>query len=188
MRPPAKVTAEQVRHLCRQNPDLRLERTADGDVIIMPPAFPETSDRNADLTTQLRLWAKKDGTGVAYDATAGFTLPNGAERSPDASWILKERLRALTSEQRSGFWQICPDFVVELCSSTDRLPALRKKVQEYIDNGARLGWLIDPEARHIYLFQPGQPVERVENPATVSGDPVLPGFVLDAPAVFDPSF
>jgi Uma2 family endonuclease len=188
MRPPAKLTARQFVHLCHQNPNLRLERTAEGDVIIMPPAHPDTSDRNADLTTQLRLWAKKDDTGVAYDATAGFMLPNGAERSPDASWVQKERLEALTPEQRSGFWQICPDFVVELRSTTDRMATLRKKMQEYLDNGARLGWLIDPLARRIYVYRPGQAVELLENPATVSGDPVLPGFVLDAPAVFDPSF
>lgn len=184
----ARMSAAQFFEFCRQNENYRIERTATGEVIIMPPAGPPSSDRNADLTYQLRGWAKRDGTGVDYESSAGFRLPNGAERSPDASWIRKERLAALTPEQRTGFWRICPDFVVELRSATDTLSVLQEKMEEYRDNGARLGWLIDPEPRQIYVYRPGEPVQRLDNPATVSGDPVLPGFVLDAPAVFDTSF
>ncbi len=188
MRPPAKLTAEQFVAFCQQNEGLRIERNAMGDITLMPPAYPETSDRNSELNCQLRGWAKRDGTGVAYDATGGFTLPNGAERSPDASWISKDRLAALSPEQRTGFWQICPDFVAELRSATDRLSPLPKKMEEYLANGARLGWLIDPEPRHVYIYRTGKPVERLDDPPTVAGDPVLPGFLLDAPAVFDTSF
>jgi Uma2 family endonuclease len=188
MRAGARMTDDQFFRFCQQNRDLRIEQTAAGDVLIMPPAGPESSDRNGELTTQLRLWAKREGSGVAFDSSAGFTLPDSAVLSPDASWILKERLAALTSEQRRGFWPICPDFVAELRSSTDRLSALQAKLQQFIDNGARLGWLIDPEPRHLHVYRPGQPVERLENPTTVPGDPVLPGFVLDAQAVFDTSF
>jgi Uma2 family endonuclease len=183
----ARMSAAQFFEFCRQNENYRIERTAAGEMIIMPPAGPPSSDRNADLTYQLRGWAKRDGTGVDYESSAGFTLPNGAERSPDASWIRKERLAALTPEQRTGFWQICPDFVAEIRSPTDHLSVLQAKMEEYRDNGAQLGWLIDPEPRQIYVYRPGQPVERLDSPDTVPGDPVLPGFVLDAPAVFTTS-
>jgi Uma2 family endonuclease len=184
----ARMSAEQFFEFCRQNVAYRIERSAAGEVTIMPPAGPPTSDRNADLIFQLRGWAKRDGTGVAYESSAGFTLPNGAERSPDASWIRKERLAALTPEQRTGFWKICPDFVVELRSATDDLSPLQEKMEEYRSNGAQLGWLIDPGPRQIYVYRPGEPVVRLDDPATVTGDPVLPGFVLDAPAVFATSF
>jgi len=154
----------------------------------MPPAEPPTSERNGELVVQLWIWAKKDGTGVPYESSAGFTLPNGAVRSPDASWVRKDRLAALTPEQRTRFWSICPDFVAEIRFATDRLPPLQAKMEEYRENGAQFGWLVDPKARQIYVYRPGQPVERLDNPATVSGDPVLPGFVLDAAAVFAASF
>ena len=119
-----------------------------------------------------------DGTGLAFDSSAGFTLPNGAIRSPDASWVRRERWNALTPDQQEKFAPLCPDFVVELRSRTDRLSDLHDKLQEYIDNGARLGWLIDPIDKRVYVYRPGQPVESLDDPATLSGDPVLTGFVL----------
>jgi Uma2 family endonuclease len=173
--------------LSQENPDLRFEYSAEGELIIMSPNIPDGSDRNAELTFQLRGWAKQDGRGVAYDATAGFTLPNGAKRAPDATWILKERVSALSPQQRKRYWPLCPDFVAEVRSPSDRLRALQRKMEEYIANGAQLGWLIDPEPRRIFIYRPGEPVQHLDNPSTVSGDPVLPGFVLDAQAVFDTS-
>lgn len=184
----ARMSAQQFFELCQQNELYRIERRATGEVVIMPPAGPPSSERNGELFFQLCGWAKQDGTGVPYESSAGFTLPNGAERSPDVSWIRKERLAALTPEQRQGFWPICPDFVAEIRSPTDTLPALQEKMEEYRDNGARLGWLIDPRPHHIYVYRPDQPVELLDDPAAVSGDSVLPGFVLDAQAVFKSTF
>jgi len=182
------MDAEQFFEFCQQNQFYRIERTGAAEVMIMPPAEPPTSERNGELVVQLWIWAKKDGTGVPYESSAGFVPPNGAVRSPDASWVRKDRLAALTPEQRTRFWSICPDFVAEIRFATDRLPPLQAKMEEYRENGAQLGWLVDPKARQIYVYRPGQPVERLDNPATVSGDPVLPGFVLDAAAVFAASF
>jgi Uma2 family endonuclease len=166
--------------LCRANPELRLERTARGIVEAMPPAFGGTGARNAGLTARVVLWSWNDGTGVAFDSSAGFTLPNGAVRSPDASWIRNERWNALTEEQRNNsFSPICPDFVVELRSHSDRMKKLRKKMREYIAQGARLGWLLDPIRGTVEIYRPSRPVERFSKPATLSGEDVLPGFVLE---------
>ena len=135
-------------------------------------------------------WARADGRGVAFGSSAGFTLPNRALRSPDASWILKTRLAELTDEQKRGFSRICPDFVIELRSSSDRLSALRRKMEEYIENGVRLGWLIDPldPLRRVYVYRPGAEVEILERPETLSGEPELPGFTLDLKPVWEPPF
>ena len=144
----------------------------------MPPTGSETGWRNNEISYSLTAWTQQDGTGLAFDSSTGFTLPNGAKRSPDASWIRRERWNALTKDQRVGFAPLCPDFVVELRSPTDLLCILQDKMQEYIDNGARLGWLINPIDKQVYVYRPSQPVESLDNPATLSGDPVLPGFVL----------
>jgi Uma2 family endonuclease len=173
-----KLTEEQFVRLCQENPDLQLELTAQGELVIMPPTGMETGRRNSTLTQRLANWAETDGTGVAFDSSTLFTLPNGAKRSPDASWVRRERWDALPKEQRQGFGLLCPDFVVELRSPTDRLGDLREKPQEYIDNGARLGWLIDLLEKRVYVYRPDQPVELLDDPPMVSGDPVLPGFVL----------
>jgi Uma2 family endonuclease len=166
--------------LCLANRDLRLERTANGGVIIMSPAGSEIGRRNAILTVRLGNWAMADGTGEAFDSSAGFTLPNGAIRSPDASWLTSNRWKSLTTSQREEcFVPLCPDFVAELRSRSDRLPTLRKKMQEYLEQGARLGWLIDPEAGEVEIYRPGRPVEVVRRPETLSGEDVLPMFVLD---------
>jgi len=174
--------------LCQRNRDLRIERTAAGEIIIMPPAGGETSDRNAQITMQLGLWAQRDGTGRAFDSSGGFTLPNGAMRAPDAAWIERERLSTLTSDQRHRFLPLCPAFVIELRSPSDPLPSLEEKMHEYIDNGARLAWLIDPINRRVYIYRPGAEVEILDQPTSVTGDPELPGFVLKLAEIWNPSW
>ncbi|MEQ9624531.1 Uma2 family endonuclease [Coleofasciculus chthonoplastes] len=172
------ISVEQFYEFCLANRDLRIERTASGEVIIMPPAFSDTGNRNMKIAQQVANWAEQDGTGEVFDSSAGFTLPNGAIRSPDGSWIKLERWDALSEEQKASFAPICPDFVIELRSQSDTLSGLRKKMQEYIDNGTLLGLLIDRKNRNVYIYRPNQEPEILENPETVSGEPVLPGFVL----------
>lgn len=179
LRPVLELTDEQFYAFCQLNRDLRIERTAQGEVVIMPPAGWKTSERNSEIGMQLRIWAKREGTGVVTDSSGGFVLPDGATRSPDAAWITHARLAALTAEQRDKFLPLCPDFALELRSPTDTLTALQAKMQEYLDNGARLGLLIDPMQRRVYVYRPQAPVECLENPDAVAGDPVLPGFILD---------
>ncbi|MEG3918280.1 Uma2 family endonuclease [Microcoleus sp. T3_A4] len=173
------LSDEQFFELCQHNRDYQFERTASGELIIMPPTGSETSKRNMDLSYQLQAWSRQHNLGVAFDSSGGFTLPNGADRSPDASWVKKERWDALTPEQKDSFAPLCPDFVVELRSRTDGLKKNQEKMQEYIDNGAKLGWLIDRQNRRVEIYRPGQDVEIIENPATLSGEDVLPGFVLN---------
>ena len=165
--------------LCRNNPDLRLERSARGELIVMAPAGAETGHRNAGLTAQLWNWSRRDGSGLSFDSSTGFTLPNGATRSPDASWIVRERWEALPSEAREKFAPICPDFVVELRSPSDDLTTLRDKMREYLDQGVRLAWMIDPKTSEAEIYRPGRPVETLKRPMTLSGEEVLPEFVLD---------
>jgi Uma2 family endonuclease len=174
-----RVSDRLFTRLCRDNGDLRLERTARGELIVMPPAGTESGGRNAKLNQRLANWAESDGTGEYFDSSAGYTLPNGAIRSPDASWIIRERWEALSRKDRRRFAPICPDFVVELMSPTDTRAEAREKLREYIEQGARLGWLIDPEAREVENYRPGQPVETLRSPETLSGEAVLPGFVLE---------
>jgi Uma2 family endonuclease len=174
----AQMTSEQFYEFCLANQDLRIERTATGEVIIMPPTFSDTGNRNFKVAVQLGIWAEKDGTGEPFDSSAGFTLPNGATRSPDASWIRSERWNALTDEQKASFAPICPDFVIELRSASDRLTTLQDKMQEYIDNGALLGFLIDRKERTVHLYRPTQATQILENPVEVQGEPELPGFTL----------
>lgn len=173
-----KLTEEQFIRLCQENPDLQLELTAQGELVLMPPTGLESGWRNSRLIRRLDAWAEEDGTGIAFDSSTLFTLPNGAKRSPDASWVRRERWEELSEEQRRGFGLICPDFVVELRSPTDRLKDLQEKMQEYIANGARLGWLIDPWEKRVYLYRPHQTVAVLDDPATLSGESVLPEFVL----------
>lgn len=174
-----RLTDEQFYQLCQDNEDLRLELTAEGELIIMPPTGGTTGSRNADITFQITLWAKKDGTGLSFDSSTMFILPNGGKRSPDASWVSRERWDALSEEQREMFVPLCPDFVLELRSATDRLSFLQDKTQEYIANGAQLGLLIDPQSKQAYVYRPNQPVECLDNPQSISGEPALPGFALD---------
>lgn len=165
--------------LCRRNPELRIERTAEEDLIVMTPVGGESSRRNARLVAALVNWADQDSTGVVYDSSGGFLLPNGAMRAPDAAWIPKSRLAGLSVEQQAGFLPLCPDFVIELKSPSDALGDLRAKMEEYRTNGTRLGWLIDPDERKVYVYRPGEDVEVLESPREISGGSELPGFVLD---------
>jgi Uma2 family endonuclease len=173
------LTDEQFFELCQKNRDYRFERSPKGELIIMPPTGGETSNRNARLTQRLMNWADTNELGIAFDSNGGFKLSNGADRAPDASWIKIERWNALTSEQRQKFLPLCPDFVVELRSPTDSLKTTQEKMQEYIDNGARLGWLIDQKNQRVEIYRQGQDVEILQSPASLSGEDVLPGFVLD---------
>jgi Uma2 family endonuclease len=172
------ISREQFYEFCQANPDLRIEQTATGEVIVMPPAFSDTGNRNSKIVIQLGIWAEQGGMGEVFDSSTGFTLPNGATRSPDAAWIQSERWNALTAEQKASFAPICPDFVVELRSASDSLSSLQAKMQEYIENGARLGFLIDRKRRVVYRYRPQQPPERLEQPEMVSGEPELAGFSL----------
>ena len=179
LHPIINLTDEQFFEFCQINRDLRIERTATGELLIMPPTGSDTGNRNAKLNQQLANWTDADGTGIEFDSSSGFTFPNGAKVSPDAAWVKLERWNALTPEQQKTFAPICPDFVVELRSVSDNLTPLKTKMQEYIDNGALLGWLIDRKKRQVYIYRPGVAVECLDNPATISGESVLPGFVLD---------
>ena len=160
------------------NQNVRLERSAEGDLIVMPPTGTETGDRDSEVNMQLRIWAKKDGTGKAFGSSTGFRLPNGAVRSPDASWVSLERLATVSEEAYKTFAPLCPEFVLELASPTDSVSVLQKKMLEYAKNGALLGWLIVPGEKRVYVYT-ADGVEVLENPDTVSGDPTLAGFVLD---------
>ncbi len=165
--------------LCADNKPLRLERSARGEVIAMWPAGADSGMRNLDIAMQLGNWARVDGTGVGFGSCAGFTLPDGSVLSPDASWIVRDRWLALTKEDRLKFAPICPDFVVELVSPTDRLSNLRKKMRKYLSQGVRLGWLLDPKTGLGEIYRPGRDPETLDRPATLSGEDVLPGFVLE---------
>ncbi|MEH2164945.1 MAG: Uma2 family endonuclease [Nostoc sp.] len=173
------LTDEQFFQMCQKNRDYRFERTASGELLIMPPTGSDTGRRNVKITTQLDIWNSESNLGEVFDSSTGFTLPNGAERSPDASWVKIEQWNALTPEQQEKFAPICPDFVIELRSRTDSLKDLREKMQEYIENGVQLGWLIDRKNKRVEIYRPGKDVEILDNPASVSGENVLPGFVLD---------
>ncbi len=173
------MTDEEFVTFCQQYEDCFVECTAEGEIIIMPPNYSRTGEQNSEIIIQLGVWAKKDGRGRVYDSSAGFRLPNGARRSPDASWIRKDRVAALPQEQQKRFYQLCPDFVIELRSSTDRIRRLKAKVEEYIANGAELGWLIDPEERTVWIYRPGHAAECIVNPERISGEGPVAGFVLE---------
>ncbi|MEB3360391.1 MAG: Uma2 family endonuclease [Synechococcales bacterium] len=173
------VTQEQFEALAIANRDLRLERTAAGELLVNPPTGGESGRRNRSITGQLDRWYEEnEDLGEAFDSSTGFRLPNGADRSPDAAWVRRERWESLTPQQRKGFVPLCPDFVVELRSESDSLPKLQAKMREYIDNGARLGWLVDPQNRQVEIYRPDREVEVLENPQEFSGEDVLPQFVM----------
>ena len=184
LKPVISLTDDEFYEFCQTNRDIRVERNAQGELILMPPTGGETSEQNAEITMQLRLWAKHDATGVSFDSSGGLLLPNGAVRSPDAAWVENPRLARLFPEERKKFVPLCPDFVLELRSPTDSLSLLQDKMQEYIDSGAQLGFLIDPTYKRVYVYRPQGTVEELEEPDTVSGDPILPGFILDLKEVW----
>ncbi|MEL7242519.1 MAG: Uma2 family endonuclease [Cyanobacteria bacterium J06641_2] len=173
------LTDEQFWQLCQKNQEWKFERTASGELLIMSPTGGETGNRNIEIAYQLQGWSRKNNLGKAFDSSTGFKLPNGANRSPDASWITIEKWESLTKEQRRKFLPLCPDFVLELPSPSDSLKKIREKMQEYIENGARLGWLINVEAKQVEIYRPGRDVEILENPKTLSGEDVLPEFIFD---------
>jgi Uma2 family endonuclease len=183
--PVIDMSDEQFFELCHLNRDLRIERTSQGDLVIMPPTGSETGGINFRLTGVFFYWVEADGTGVGFDSSTGFTLPNGATRSPDLAWVKRDRWEGLTPDQRKGFAPLCPDFVLELRSSSDALGHVQAKMQEYLDNGAQLGWLIDPIEKKVYIYRPQAPVECLDSPESISGNPVLPGFVLELGRVWN---
>lgn len=178
------VTREQFVELAIANRELQLERTAQGELIVNPPTGGETGYRNLDIEGQLWLWNRQTKLGKAFNSSTGFHLPNGADRSPDAAWVRQERWDELTPKQKESFIPLCPDFVVELRSKTDNMQPLRAKMKEYTNNGARLGWLIDRKNKKVEIYRPSQDVEVLENPISLSGEDVLPGFVLDLTEVW----
>lgn len=180
-----RLSDEEFFEFCQLNSEWRIERTSEGDLIIMPPTGSETGGRNFILTAKFSVWVEQDGTGKGFDSSTGFTLSNEAMRSPDLSWIRLERWDALTKEEQKKFAPICPDFVLELRSETDALEMLRAKMEEYLASGAQLGWLIDPLERKVYVYRPQRPVEILDDPESVSGSPVLAGFVLDMESIWE---
>ena len=174
-----QLSDEQFFQLCQDNRDLRLERNAKGDLIIMPPTGGKTGNSNAGITAQLWLWNNLNKLGVVFDSSGGFKLPNGADRSPDAAWIPLEKWQALTPQQKERFLPLSPDFVIELMSPSDSLETARKKMQEYLDNGTRLGWLINRKTREVEIYRQGQAVEILTNPESLSGENMLPEFSLN---------
>jgi Uma2 family endonuclease len=174
------VTPEQFEALAIANRDLQLERTATGELIVNPPTGGESGKRNLSITGKLSNWFEAhEELGEAFDSSTGFILPNGANRSPDAAWVSRERWGALTLQQQRGFVPLCPDFVIELRSESDSLSKLQAKMVEYINNSTKLGWLIDPQNRRVEIYRPDLEVEVLENPTELSGEDVLPGFVLN---------
>ncbi len=184
LRPAVELSDDQLFSLCRINRELRIEYSEQGELIIMPPAGGESSHRNIEIAAQLAVWARRDGSGIAFDSSGGFRLGTRAMRSPDAAWIRLSRWNKLTAEQKKKFAPICPDFVVELRSETDRLRTLQKKMQMYIDKGAKLGILVDPLKRKVHVYRPGRDAEVLDDPKAVSCSPTLRGFTLDLTSVW----
>lgn len=185
-RPLYAMTPDEFFQFCRQNPDLHAELTAEGEVIFMSPSGGSTGARNAHVVKMLGRWADEDGSGIVFDSSTGFVLPNGAVRSPDAAWVRRTRLSELPSEEYERFLPLCPDFVVEVASPSDRLPDLQAKMDEYMSNGAQLGWLIVPDSRSVTVYHPGEAAQHINDATRIDGEPILPDFVLDLNPVWQP--
>ena len=181
--PVIQLTDNAFYDLCRVNPEVKFERTAKGELIVMPPTGGEGGKREADLIIDLGVWNRQTGLGIVFSSSTGFKLPNGADRSPDTAWVKRERWEALLPEQRRKFPRLAPDFVIELRSASDDLEMLQDKMQEYRENGVRLGWLINPQDQ-LEIYRPGQAVKILQSPATLSGEEVLPGFELEVSQLF----
>jgi Uma2 family endonuclease len=179
-----KLTDDQFYQLCRDNPDVKFERNANGEIIIMSPTGGETGKYNIEIAADFVIWNRQTQLGVCFDSSTCFKLPNGADRSPDVSWIKQERWDTLTPEQKEKFPPIAPDFVLEIMSPTDTLKKTQEKMQEYMNNGIKLGWLIDPKTRRVEIYRPGQAVEVLESPTELSGEDVLPGFILNLESIW----
>jgi Uma2 family endonuclease len=182
--PSLKFTDEEFEQIVEFNKELRLELTAEGKLIIMSPTGGETGNRNFEIYIDLGIWNRKNKLGKAFDSSTGFKLPNGATRSPDASWIKIERWDALTPQQRKKYLPLCPDFAVELVSESDDVEDTRKKMREYIENGLRLGWLINPKDNQVEIYRAGKEVEILDSPDSLLGEDVLVGFSLDLEIIF----
>jgi len=180
------MTDRQFADFCAEHPDLFFEMTAAGEIVVMPPTYSLTSIRNREITSQLDRWATQDRRGVVGESSGGFVLPSGARRSPDASWIAKDEIRQLNRESLEGYWHLCPAFVIELRSHSDRLPVLRAKMREYIDNGARLAWMIDPDARTVEVYRKDREPESFTGIDCLAGEGPIDGFILDLRTVWDP--
>jgi Uma2 family endonuclease len=180
------MTDEEFTAFCAEHPDLNFEMTADGDLIVMAQAHGDAGACNFEISGELRNWARKDGRGYGCDSSTGFALPNGAHRSPDASWTLKSRVQQLGAGRRKSFWHLCPDFVIEVKSDSDRLKPLQNKMREYLEQGAQLGWLIDPESKTIEIYRPDGEVEKRTGSNRIEGEGPVAGFVLDLRYVWDP--
>ena len=188
---PATLTAhpmsdEEFAEFCSEHPDLFFEMSADGELIVMAPTYSSTGARNQEIGVQLGVWAKLDGRGITCDSSAGFVLPNGARRSPDASWTLKSRIEQMDAAQREKFWRLCPDFVIELKSASDRPRTIHEKMTEYLANGAQLGWLIDPGTRAVSVYRREGEVETLTGVASIAGEGPVAGFVLELASVWNP--
>ncbi|MBE9215380.1 Uma2 family endonuclease [Plectonema cf. radiosum LEGE 06105] len=180
-----KLTQEQFYKLCEANPELKLERNAQGELIVMPPTGGETGRSNVNLILQVAKWNEQNQLGEVFDSSTGFILPSGANRSPDVSWVEKSRWDALTKEEKEKFIPLCPDFVIEIMSPSDNLKKLQNKMEEYIENGCRLGWLINRKKQEVEIYRPGKEVEVLQLPQTLSGEDVLPGFVLNLQKIWE---
>lgn len=179
LRPATPLTDDELFDFCVANGDLKIERTPDGELVIMPPTGGEIGRQNAEIVMQLAVWAKTDGTGIVFDSSTGFMLSNGAERAPDAAWVTRSRWDALSTDERRRFPPLCPDFVIELRSPSERRPDLLAKMEEYVGCGVRLAWVIDPEEHRVHVFRPGNRPIVLEEPSEVDASPELAGFVLD---------
>ena len=182
--PVIRMTDEQLFDFCQLNQDFRIERKASGEIILDFPTDPENNQRNFELIGQLGMWTKQDGKGVGFGSSGGFTLPSGAVRSPDAAWIKKVDWEAIPQDKRKKLAPICPEFVVELRSESDGLKVLQDKMEEYINNGTKLGWLIDRKERKVYIYRSDNKIKELDNPSTLSGEDILSGFVLDLSSIW----
>ena len=179
-----KISDEHFERICRKNRDFKIEQTAEGELILMPPTLPDSGWKNSDLTTDVTNWARKDKTGIVFDSSTYFTMPNGARRSPDVAWMRREKWDNLTASQRQKISRIVPDFVIELRSSSDSVKTLQSKMKEYIENGVKLGWLIDPKNRKVHIYRANGETEILENPETLDGEDILVGFELNVQEIF----
>ncbi len=179
LNPIIKLTSEQFYLLCEANPELKLERNSQGELIVMPPTGGETGRSNSNINGQIWFWNEEKQLGELFDSSTGFTLPSGANRSPDVSWVEKSRWDPLNKEQKEKFIPLCPDFVIEIMSPSDNLKKLQNKMQEYMENGCRLGWLINRKQQEVEIYRQGKEVEVLKLPQTISGEDVLPGFLLN---------
>jgi Uma2 family endonuclease len=180
------MTDEEFAELCSEHPDLLFEMSAEGELIVMPPNYTLMGMRHSEILTQLNIWARQDGRGAATDAAAGFVLPNRARRSPDAAWTLRARIQRLDQKAVDRYWHLCPDFVIEVRSHTDRPRVLREKMREWIENGAQLGWMIDPENHNVEIFRPNAEGEVLHNPESLKGEGPVEGFILNLAPVWNP--